>query len=161
MTRRRAARRNRRNWIAAAAIVLAVLFFARAYSALAVIAAAALAAAIIGARWAARPRPVKRRPQRRQAAPWANPRPVTPPQPRTARGDARARRNGWIPPAAASTRTVAISDECAEDSHVFCAGTGCACPCNHDPRVIAAINEARYTAPDIARPPADTGPIPF
>jgi hypothetical protein len=36
---------------------------------------------------------------------------------------------------------------------------GCGCICNHDPRVIVAMNQAKAARLNPA--PADTGPIPF
>lgn len=161
MTRRRTRRGPRRRMRIALAAAVALLVMFIAWGILPIIVVGAIAAAFFGARWyrSARPAAIPA-PQRRRAAPrrqqddgWT----ITPPRPRTAPTDPRARRNGWAPPAAASTRTVAISDECADDAHVFCPGAGCGCTCQHDPRVIAAINTARYPA----SPPADTGPIPF
>jgi hypothetical protein len=161
MTRRRTPNHRRRNWIAAAVVALLALFLA--YGILPIIVIAAIAAAFFGARWyrsahpAAIPAPQRRRaaPRRQQDDAWT----ITPPRPRTAPTDARARRNGWVPPASTNLRAVSISAECATDEHVFCPGAGCGCPCSHDPAVIGAMNAARHAANPAA--PTDTDPIPF
>jgi hypothetical protein len=93
-------------------------------------------------------------PPARRRATAAAARPARPPRPRTAPEDARARRNGWAPPAAPKLAMVALTVECAAGDCVSCPGGGCRCPCAHDTRVIVAMNTAR------ARP-ADPGPIPF
>lgn len=62
-------------------------------------------------------------------------------------GDARARRNGWTPPARAALVDVPMSAECSDDDHVGCPGTpDCRCPCAHDSAVIVAMNRARHAA---------------
>jgi len=66
--------------------------------------------------------------------------------------DARARRNGWAPPARPRMVTISVSAECADDACIACPGGGCACPCGHDSRVIVAMNTARRD---------DGGPVPF
>jgi hypothetical protein len=169
MTRRRTTRRNRRRRncaIAAAAAVIALVLFIN-WGLLPFIVAGVIAAAFYSARWYRANHPAAVRPaQNRRAAPqrpqddeWA----ITPTRLRPAASDARARRNGWAPPASTNLRAVPISAECATDEHVFCPAAGCGCPCSHDPKVIAAINAARYasstTAPPIAED--DDTPIPF
>jgi hypothetical protein len=44
-----------------------------------------------------------------------------------------------------------MSPECAGEACALCPGGGCACPCGHDSRVIAAMNGAR----------ADAAAVPF
>lgn len=72
----------------------------------------------------------------------------TVPRPNVPRGDNRARRNGWLPPARPATVTLALSRECAGDEHGICPGGSCECLCGHDARVIVAMYAAREAAPD-------------
>lgn len=88
-----------------------------------------------------------------QRRPPARPAPSAPPPPRQAPGDARARRNGWLPPARPAL-LMGITAECADGDCAICPGGDCACPCGHDARVIVAMCDARRAA-------ADSEEVPF
>jgi hypothetical protein len=138
---RRGRRRRPARPLAAAAAVLAIVIVIVHPAVLAW--AAIVAAAVLGWRY----RHMFRRPPGHRAAP-ARPRA---PAVRSGRDDARARRNGWAPPARGQLVTVRVSPECAGDACAMCPGGDCGCVCGHNPRVIGAMNTAR----------ADTGPPPF
>lgn len=73
--------------------------------------------------------------------------------PKGSKLDARARRNGWVPPINPKLITMAVSPQCAELDCVACPGGACACPaCRHQPARVTTINAALYDAAQ-AEPP--------
>lgn len=135
MTRRRSRRGAADVAMWGALAVLAVILADRAGGLVLAIAAAAVCG--YGAAW------FRYRPRQSRAVARSSPARRQVPGPS---GDARARRNGWAPPARGRLVTLAVSPECSGDACAMCPGGDCACRCGHDSRVIAAMNAARADA---------------